>query len=187
MKPYDIVADDDQNNDSEGGQKKQEPQHHQREASSSSASALKADGGNDRRSRSSIKQVLEQAIHSHFMSTAALCSSVLTMFFLLMSVFPYSGYMVLFLLRDDNATNRTPVTRETVGLDAGILTSSFMIGRAISGFPWGKLADVYGRKFVLVVALVASAVGSVAFGCATSYRSAILIRFVMGTIIYLRG
>jgi MFS family permease len=125
---------------------------------------------------------LHQPRTSHFLSALALCSSVLTMFFVLMTIFPYSGYMALFLLSKNETDDAGPptLTRETVGLYAGVLSSSFMIGRAVTGFPWGQLADVYGRKFVLVVALLSSVVGSVAFGCAPSYGTAVLIRLVMG-------
>ena len=70
-----------------------------------------------RRRRSSLLLDVKQKLHSHFMSTLALCSSVLTMFYLVMSVFPYSGFMVIHLV--DGVNN------ENAGLYAGVLTSSF--------------------------------------------------------------
>ena len=51
--------------------------------------------------------------HKHFMSTIALCSSVLTFFYLLMSVFPYSGFMVMHLIHG--------VDLEHAGIYAGFL------------------------------------------------------------------
>ena len=174
--------------------------------------------GSRHRSRPSIIEVMNDSLHSHFMSTMALCSSVFTMFFLMMSVFPYSGFMVMFLIKDGSVDN------ENAGKYAGFLSSSIMVGRAFSctlvwqylkfdgsvhvptpaawkkfhssfsfhfslssffffpwkAYAWGKIADIYGRKFVLVVALVSSAVGSLLFGCSTSYAMALAVRFVMG-------
>ena len=106
------------------------------------------------------------------MSTMALCGSVLTMFYLLMSVFPYSGFFVLELV--------PTATHDSAGIYAGFLTSSFMVGRAFSAVPWGQVADVYGRKFVLVITLIVSAIGSLLFGCSTSYTMALIVRFTMG-------
>jgi MFS family permease len=132
--------------------------------------------GRRRRRRSSLFEDVQQKLHSHFMSTLALSSSVLTMFYLIMSVFPYSGFMVIHLVPG--------VDHENAGLYAGFLTSSFMVGRAFSAYPFGKIADIYGRKFVLVLSLAVSAIGSVAFGYSTSYRMALIVRFLMGRYKY---
>lgn len=73
------------------------------------------------------------------------------------------------------------VTKENVGIYAGFLTSAFMIGRALSAVFWGNVGDRYGRKFVLNVSCVASAIGSIAFGfCNNSFAAAWTIRFMMG-------
>jgi MFS family permease len=96
------------------------------------------------------------------------------MLFLLSSVFPYSGFLVMFLIDDGS------VDEENVGLYAGILTSSFMIGRALTAIHWGAMADTYGRKFVLLVTLTTSVVGSIAFGLSTTFYSALAVRFTMG-------
>ena len=109
----------------------------------------------------------------HFMSTIALCSSVLTFFYLLMSVFPYSGFMVMHLIDG--------VDHEHAGIYAGFLASSFMIGRAITSYPLGIVGDIYGRKFVLVFTSIIAGLGSLAFGLSTSYTMAIIVRFIMGT------
>ena len=69
------------------------------------------------RRRSSILMELQKRLHSHFMSTLALCSSVITMFYLIMSIFPYSGFMVMHLIPG--------VDHENAGLYAGVLASSF--------------------------------------------------------------
>jgi MFS family permease len=72
------------------------------------------------------------------------------------------------------------VDEANVGLYAGILTSSFMIGRALTAIHWGAVADTYGRKFVLLVSLITSAVGSSAFGLSTNFYAALAVRFTMG-------
>jgi MFS family permease len=72
------------------------------------------------------------------------------------------------------------VDESNVGLYAGILTSSFMIGRAVTAIYWGAMADTYGRKFVLLVTLVTSLVGSVAFGLSTNFYTSLVVRFTMG-------
>ena len=110
--------------------------------------------------------------HKHFMSTIALCSSVLTFFYLLMSVFPYSGFMVMHLIHG--------VDHEHAGIYAGFLASSFMIGRAITSYPLGLIGDIYGRKFVLVFTSLVAGFGSLLFGLSTSYKMAFIIRFIMG-------
>ena len=60
-----------------------------------------------------------------------------------------------------------------------------MVGRAISAYQFGKIADIYGRKFVLVLSLIVSAIGSLAFGLSTSYAMAVSVRFVMGKYVSL--
>ena len=55
-----------------------------------------------------------------------------------------------------------------------------MVGRTFSAYPFGKIADIYGRKFVLVFSLIVSAIGSLAFGFSTSYSMAVAVRFLMG-------
>ena len=129
-------------------------------------------------SKSSDVVLLQQVKHKldleseHFTSTIALCSTVLTFFYILMSVFPYSGFMVMHLIRG--------VDHEHAGIYAGFLASSFMIGRAITSYPLGLLGDIYGRKFVLCFTSIICGFGSLLFGVSTSYTMAIIIRFIMG-------
>lgn len=125
-----------------------------------------------RSSLQNLRASIQKRLHSHFMSTLALCSSVFCMFFLLMNAFSYSGFMAIFLIPG--------VTEETAGPYAGMIASSFMVGRALSSYPWGKLADRYGRRFVLIVSLINAAIFSFAFGLSTSLPLAMLFRFLMG-------
>ncbi|CAB9497580.1 ZINC INDUCED FACILITATOR [Seminavis robusta] len=107
------------------------------------------------------------------LATIALCTCSLIHAFLLISVFPYSGYMAMTLIPS--------LTTETVGPYAGMLASAFMAGRTFSAYPFGRMADVYGRVFVLVLSLILSAIFSILFGMShQSFAMAMLWRFLLG-------
>ena len=127
---------------------------------------------NIRQSMNDIAEQTREALHSHTMSSLALCSSVLSMMYLLMSAFPYSGFMALQLIPG--------LRHESAGTYAGILSGSFMIGRLFSAYPWGVISDRYGRKFVLLFSTASSAILMVAFGFSYSFPYAVCIRFFTG-------
>lgn len=106
------------------------------------------------------------------LATAALCSCSLIHAYVLISVFPYAGYMVIDLI--------PRLTTETAGPQAGLLAASFMAGRASSSYPWGMLADTYGRKAVLISSLLFSALFSLLFGTSQSFVGALVFRFLLG-------
>ena len=108
----------------------------------------------------------------HKWSTASLCMCSLTQAYLLISVFPYAGFMVV-----DFVPHHTV---ENAGTYAGFLTSSFMAGRALSSYQWGILADIYGRKFALCTSLFLSIVCSLFFGFSRTFGYAIFWRFWLG-------
>ena len=89
--------------------------------------------------------------------------------------------MVMELIQNGNGGGETSITKETVGVYAGVLTSAFMIGRAVSAMIWGQVGDVYGRKICLYVGCISSFLGSLAFGlCTSSFQAAFVIRLLMG-------
>lgn len=94
------------------------------------------------------------------------------MFYLLMNCFPYSGFMAMSLVPG--------LTEEGAGVYAGILSSSFMVGRAMSSYPWGKVADIYGRKSVLIISLVSAAFFSISFGLSPNFAWAVGSRLLLG-------
>ena len=102
----------------------------------------------------------------------ALSFSLLVQSYLLVSVFPYSGFLAMHLIPGIN--------EETAGSYAGLIASSFMAGRCLSSFEWGKAADRYGRVFVIKVSLLLSAVFSTLFGFAPTFSLALILRFLMG-------
>ena len=104
-------------------------------------------------------------------ATLTLCCCMLVHSYLLISVFPYSGYMAMDLL---------DLSREEAGSYAGWLAASFMLGRALTSVPWGWVADSHGRRTVLVISLALSAVGSLAFGLSPTFAAAMSFRFLLG-------
>lgn len=105
-------------------------------------------------------------------TTTVLCLAMLTHSYLLISVFPYSGFLVIHLLDE--------VSEDTAGLYAGVVASVFMVGRALTSLLWGRLADRYGRVRMLSLSLYLSAFLSLCFGLAGSFWVAVLLRFTMG-------
>jgi MFS family permease len=69
--------------------------------------------------------------------------------------------------------------QENAGYYAGLLASSFMMGRALTAYHWGKAADIYGRKTVLFASLLNSIIFSIWFGLSTSFPLALLWRFLL--------
>ena len=108
----------------------------------------------------------------HYQSTAAMCLCTFTHSWLLVSIFPYSGFMVISLVSDTDTNNAGPY--------AGLLAAAFMIGRATTSFFWGRMADTYGRRTVLYLSLTASAIFSIQFGLSTSFIMAFFWRFLLG-------
>lgn len=121
-----------------------------------------------------IETVLQQQVSvvRHTISTLGLCMCTLMQAYLLISVFPYAGYMVVDLIDGIN--------EENAGTYAGLIASAFMAGRAVSAYSWGKVADVYGRVFVLNASLILSALFSILFGTAQTFTQAMVWRFCLG-------
>jgi MFS family permease len=110
----------------------------------------------------------------HTIGVSALCLCSLANAFVMISTFPYSGYMVLFLLRG--------TTPETAGPYAGLLAASFMAGRFVTAYEWGRVADKYGRILCLQASMILSAVFLILFGMAQSYTMAIVWRCCLGMV-----
>lgn len=112
-------------------------------------------------------------VAEHTRSTIAVCLSVFSVSYTLISVFPYSGFMAIQLLPNK-------LNEENVGFYAGLISSSFMVGRAVSSYAWGKTADVYGRVACLTVSLLLCSLLSLAFGLSTTLWAALWWRFCLG-------
>ena len=79
------------------------------------------------------------------------------------------------------ATAMPTVVSELSGLELyGWVGSIYMLATTVTIPLWGKLADLYGRKPVMLAGLVVFLVGSIASGMATDMRSLILFRAIQG-------
>lgn len=106
------------------------------------------------------------------LTTIALAAAMLVQSFLLVGVFPYSGFMAMQLVPGLN--------EETSGSYAGLIACSFMVGRTASSFGWGQISDKYGRVFVIRASLLLSAVFSILFGLSSNFYLALLWRGILG-------
>jgi len=107
-----------------------------------------------------------------FLTTASLSFCMMIQSYLLVGVFPYAGFLAMHLIDG--------VTEETAGKYAGLIASSFMMGRFLSSYAWGKAADRYGRIFCIQSSLALSAVFSVLFGLSPTFGCALAARFGLG-------
>ncbi|XP_028782397.1 protein ZINC INDUCED FACILITATOR 1-like [Neltuma alba] len=73
-------------------------------------------------------------------------------------------------------------TEADISSYAGYVGSSFMFGRALTSLPWGIFADRYGRKYAIVIGLVAVVVLNALFGLSTSFWMAVSTRFLLGIL-----
>ncbi|GLJ36528.1 hypothetical protein SUGI_0733980 [Cryptomeria japonica] len=89
------------------------------------------------------------------------------------SLFPFLYFMV----RDFNIASRY----EDIAMYAGILGSSFMVGRFLFSVVWGVAADRYGRKPVIIIGAISIIVLNTLFGLSVNYWMAISTRFLLGS------
>lgn len=102
----------------------------------------------------------------------ALCTIPIVHAYLLSNVTLYAGFLSVTLIES--------VDEENAGAYAGILASSFMVGRALTSYHWGVLSDLYGRKTVLISSLLLCSVFSMSFGLSQSFATALFTRFMTG-------
>lgn len=89
-----------------------------------------------------------------------------------MSIFPYVYYMVAsFNVTEDDGK---------IALYAGAVTSAFTLAEFSTSIVWGRLSDSIGRKPVLILGLVGTAISMLVFGFATNLPMALTARAVGG-------
>ncbi|GLJ36527.1 hypothetical protein SUGI_0733970 [Cryptomeria japonica] len=89
------------------------------------------------------------------------------------SLFPFLYFMV----RDFDIANKY----EDIATYAGILGSSFMVGRFLFSVLWGVAADRYGRKPVIIIGAISIILFNTLFGLSVNYWMAITTRFLLGS------
>jgi MFS family permease len=92
--------------------------------------------------------------------------------FALFQCFPYAGYMVVWLGKAK--------TKDEAGYYAGYLGAGFMIGRASTSLLWGIIADIKGRKLVMMIGCFAMIVFQIMFGLAQTFEVALASRILLG-------
>lgn len=91
-----------------------------------------------------------------------------------MSIFPYVYHMVESFHVTDNG--------QKIALYAGMITSSFTFAEFSAGMFWGRMSDRIGRKPVLVMGLIGTAMSMVAFGFAPNLATAMIARALGGLL-----
>lgn len=91
-----------------------------------------------------------------------------------MSIFPYVYHMVESFHVTDND--------QKIALYAGMITSSFTFAEFSAGMFWGRMSDRIGRKPVLIMGLIGTALSMVAFGFAPNLATAMIARALGGLL-----
>lgn len=91
-----------------------------------------------------------------------------------MSIFPYAYRMIeTFNLTQDETK---------ISIYAGALITAFAFAEFSTGMIWGRISDRVGRKPVLIMGLVGTALSMVCFGFATNLWTAIIARALGGLL-----
>ena len=91
-----------------------------------------------------------------------------------MSIFPYAYRMIeTFNITSDGTQ---------ISIYAGMLITSFAFAEFSTGMLWGRISDRIGRKPVLILGLVGTALSMVSFGFAKSLPGAIIARALGGLL-----
>lgn len=91
-----------------------------------------------------------------------------------MSIFPYVYHMVeSFHVTDNNGK---------IALYAGMITSSFTFAEFSASMFWGRMSDKVGRKPVLIMGLIGTAISMIVFGFAPNLPTAMIARALGGLL-----
>lgn len=91
-----------------------------------------------------------------------------------MSIFPYIYYMI----KDFNITE----DESKISVYAGMVTSAFTMAEFSTGVMWGRLSDKFGRKPILLMGLLGTAISALIFGFAESLPVALFARAMGGLL-----
>lgn len=91
-----------------------------------------------------------------------------------MSIFPYAYYMVESFHVTDND--------QKIAFYAGMITSSFTFAEFSAGVFWGRMSDKVGRKPVLIMGLIGTAISMIVFGFSPNLPTAMIARALGGLL-----
>lgn len=66
------------------------------------------------------------------------------------------------------------------GTDKGLLTAIIFLGMMVGGYLWGSLADIYGRRQVLLMSLTVNGLGGLGSSFSPDVATFIILRFISG-------
>ncbi len=72
------------------------------------------------------------------------------------------------------------VAEDEIGKWAGICSSMFSLCQAVTGIPWGRFSDVFGRKPAILLGLCSTMITSLMWGFSTNLPMAIVARGLAG-------
>ena len=73
-------------------------------------------------------------------------------------------------------------SKDKAGYKLGYVISAFMLGRFMSGMPWGYVADIYGRRPVILFGLFSIIFTTLGFGFSNSMIGLMAFRFIGGLL-----
>ncbi|RYP90099.1 hypothetical protein DL770_003791 [Monosporascus sp. CRB-9-2] len=91
-----------------------------------------------------------------------------------MGIFPY----IYFMIEDFHITE----DKSKISFYAGMVTSAFTFAEFVTGLFWGRLSDRIGRKPVLLMGLIGTALSVLIFGFAPNLTVALIARAVGGLL-----
>jgi MFS family permease len=91
-----------------------------------------------------------------------------------MGIFPY----IYFMIKDFHISE----DESTISFYAGMVTSAFTFAEFSTGLLWGRLSDKIGRKPVLLMGLIGTALSVVMFGFAQNLTTALIARAIGGLL-----
>jgi MFS family permease len=93
------------------------------------------------------------------------------------------SYM-FYQLKSFTLPNGEPPSDSTVAKQAGVLAAAFTGAQFLTAIMWGRLADseVFGRKRVILIGLLGTAIGSLGFGFSKSFAAAVFWRCLGGML-----
>ena len=76
----------------------------------------------------------------------------------------------------------TSLSDATISSQAGVLQASFSAAQTLTGVFWGRMADNYGRKIVLILGSLGTIISCIGFGLSKSFVMAFIFRTLGGLV-----